>query len=404
MAKEFLLATWEVLIALAPWLLLGALIAGVLHVVVPDRWLGRALAGRAGVFKAVAFGVPLPLCSCGVIPAGISLKKRGASDGAAMGFLISTPQTGVDSVMVSAGMLGWPFALFKVVAAGVLGVVGGLLAGSEASTPSEATQGQTSRRTFKDGAEHAIEVIETVWGWLLFGVLASAALTTFVPTSTLANLADSAGAWALVAVLAVSVPLYVCATASVPIAAALVMGGFPTGAALVFLMAGPATNVATIGAVYRTFGRRSLGVYLGTIILGSIGFGLAFDALASAMGFSPLAHVHGAHDHASANLLEQLSAGALVLLLTWFAVRDVVARVRQSQAGTLDAAATRELVVQGMTCDGCANKLRRTLDAADIGPYEVILDPGLLRVRRDIDPARVRELVAEAGYTTPSPS
>ena len=121
-------AMWEVLLSLAPWMLLGMAIAGILHVALPRGFVRRHLGGRGGVAKAVALGVPLPLCSCGVIPAGLGLKRDGASDGAAVGFLISTPQTGVDSILVSASFLGWPFALFKVLAATITGlflIVGG---------------------------------------------------------------------------------------------------------------------------------------------------------------------------------------------------------------------------------------------------------------------------------------
>ena len=120
-------ATWDILLELAPWLLLGTLVAAVLHVVLPPDLVQRRLTGPRGVLNAVLIGVPMPLCSCGVIPAGIGLKKDGASDGAAIGFLISTPQTGVDSALVAASFLGWPFALFKVGAAAVTGLAGGML-------------------------------------------------------------------------------------------------------------------------------------------------------------------------------------------------------------------------------------------------------------------------------------
>ncbi|MFC1759780.1 permease [Planctomycetota bacterium] len=122
---ELISDAWIVTSELAPWLLLGAILSGVLHLFLPQATIKKYLNGRSGVLRAVIFGIPLPLCSCGVVPAGIGLKKDGASDGAAIGFLIATPQTGVDSIVASAGILGWPFALFKVVAALVTGVFGG---------------------------------------------------------------------------------------------------------------------------------------------------------------------------------------------------------------------------------------------------------------------------------------
>ena len=123
---SFISAVWITLCELAPWLLLGMALSGLLHVALPTKFVRQKLRGFAGVLKAVAIGVPLPLCSCGVIPAGIGLKKDGASNGAAVGFLISTPQTGVDSILVSASFFGWPFAVFKLITAAVMGIVGGV--------------------------------------------------------------------------------------------------------------------------------------------------------------------------------------------------------------------------------------------------------------------------------------
>ncbi len=165
--SDFFEAAWKVLLELAPWLLLGALVAGVLHVLLPKDFLERQFSGRWGVFKAVALGVPLPLCSCGVIPVGVSLKKGGGSDGATVAFLISTPQTGVDSIFVSASMLGWPFALFKVFSAAVTGVIGGLLAdtGQEATPALDTIQPQqavSQQNRFRAFYEHSLEMLQAV--------------------------------------------------------------------------------------------------------------------------------------------------------------------------------------------------------------------------------------------------
>ena len=116
---------WNVLLELAPWLLLGTAVASGIHVFLPEDFLKRQFSGSAGVLKAVSLGVPLPLCSCGVIPVGLGMKTSGASDGAVVGFLISTPQTGVDSILVSASFLGWPFAIFKLLSAAIMGLLGG---------------------------------------------------------------------------------------------------------------------------------------------------------------------------------------------------------------------------------------------------------------------------------------
>ena len=146
---------WQITLELAPWLLLGMAIAGLLHGLLPPDFVGRHLRGRAGVAKAVVLGVPLPLCSCGVIPTGLGLKKDGASNGASVGFLISTPQTGVDSILVSASFLGWPFALFKVAAAAITGLVGGWIADRAPSCPRRRRQRVLRVRPAEDRADHA---------------------------------------------------------------------------------------------------------------------------------------------------------------------------------------------------------------------------------------------------------
>lgn len=392
-----LVATWNILLELAPWLLLGTVVASLLHVFMPAGWLERQLSGYRGVARAVALGVPLPLCSCGVIPAGLGLKKDGASDGSAVGFLISTPQTGVDSVLVAASFLGWPFALFKVGAAALTGLIGGFLVeatgeaptGGAAPAPVHATA-----RTWRDGVDHGVELLQVIWRWLVFGVLVSAALTVYIPAGGLADTVLGTGPVAVLAVLALSVPLYVCATASVPIAASLVAAGLPTGAALVFLMAGPATNVATIGAVHRGFGRRVTAIYLTTVVVGSVTLGLAFDALWGATATAAVAH----HHHA---WWAQVSAVALVGLIAWFAALDLRSWARNtlSRGGAMsDREVTLE--VQGMSCGGCSSKLDGFLWKVEgVTGVQVSHDDNRATVRGSASVEAITAAVKEAGFT-----
>jgi uncharacterized membrane protein YraQ (UPF0718 family)/copper chaperone CopZ len=391
-------AMWTVLLELAPWLLVGAAFAGVLHVVLPNDFVRRHLRGRGGVLKAVAIGVPLPLCSCGVIPAGLGLKRDGASDGATVGFMIATPQTGVDSVMVSAGMLGWPFALFKLFSATVTGLVGGWLADAtvpsvDASTRADDAASTPSKpRTVRGGLDHALDVLRSIWRWIVVGVVVSAAITTFVPSHWLTGVAAHGEILALLLALAISLPAYVCATASVPIAAALVASGLPPGAALVFLMAGPATNVATLGAVYRALGRRALVVYLGTIVGGSLLFGWAFGSVV------PTAGMLAPHDHAHASWISIASAVGLVAMLGWFAVDDVRTwwgrRERPRREETL------VIPIAGMTCNGCVRRVEKAL-LADPRVHSTRVDLAHARaeVHGTIEGAAARELIRAAGFT-----
>ncbi|TWT85735.1 copper exporting ATPase [Posidoniimonas polymericola] len=400
---EFLAACWTITLELAPWLLLGALAGGLLHVLVPAGWLNRQLRGPWGVVKSVLLGVPLPLCSCGVIPVGLSLRKSGASSGAAVGFLISTPQTGVDSVLVSATMLGWPFAVFKLAAAAVTGVVGGWLADAVDDTPSGfalpiAQDEPPAPRSLGEVLSYAQMLLKSLWRWLVLGVVASALIGVLLPPNALSGLSAGGGAvWgdlaAMLLTLVISVPLYVCATASVPIAASLVAGGLPTGAALVFLMAGPATNLATIGAVRKALGGRALAVYLGVIIAGSVAAGLLFEAVIPAAAVTEMLH----HQHQ--NWWSAASAVVLLALVGKFAAEELAAWRRAKQP--LPASDSGQSIgVDGMTCGGCVAKLERTLRAdSDIQQASVTLSPGRAVVEGPVTAARLAELVRAAGFT-----
>ncbi|MCP4036571.1 MAG: hypothetical protein GY733_06515 [bacterium] len=388
---------YEVLLELSPWFLLGMLVSGLLHVLLPRDFIKHQLKGSAGVVKAVLLGVPLPLCSCGVIPAGLGLKRDGASNGASMGFLISTPQTGVDSILVSASFLGWPFALFKVAAAAITGVIGGLLGERIPDTDGAArdlgaASSEESRRGLRAMIEHAHDLLASIWRWLVFGVVVSAAIDTFLPVGTLGIFADLGSFGAGIAVLLVSLPLYVCATASVPIAAAMVANGMPIGASLVFLMAGPATNVATIGAIYRGFGGRQLAAYLGVLIVGSIGFGALFD---SAINPATVTHHIQHQDHQT--WWAVASTLLLVGLITRLAVLDLVHFVRERSAGS--ARDKVEVSVEGMTCGKCARKVEGALLGLEgVTSAVVTRNPDRAIVRGDVDRSRIREAIIGAGY------
>ncbi len=386
-------AVWQVWLQLAPWLLLGAAAAGALHVLLPRDFARRQFRGYGGVAKAVALGVPLPLCSCGVIPAGLGLKKDGASDGAAVGFLISTPQTGVDSLLVSASFLGWPFTIFKCLSALVMGLAGGAVTESLHTEArgigefDEAPAPQSAVGFF----EHMVDVIRPIWKWIVFGVVASAAITVWIPPGAIAGWSNIHPAVSGLAALAIALPLYVCATASVPIAAALIAQGMPTGAALVFLMAGPATNVATIGAVRRAFGGRVLAVYLATVVFGSVGLAYVYDAFIPFEALGSLAHEHGQPWWAWA------AAVLLAGLFAYFVFDDLRSAWlrRRAPAG----AAVVTLQVEGLTCNNCVRKLERALrDADGVTSAMVTLDPGEAMVEGSARLTELEGVVRAAGY------
>ncbi len=313
---DVLTACWSVLTAMAPYLLLGFGVAGVLSVLISPEWVERRLGGRSWkqVLAASLFGVPLPLCSCGVLPVAASLRRHGASKGATTAFLLSTPQTGVDSIAVTYALLGPFLAVFRPVAALVTGLFGGVLVqaldpdegptsleragdptaddpcSGDSCCSSAASPGDPRwRRALRYGF---VTLPRDIGKALLVGVLASGVLAAVVPTDSLRALLGS-GLLPVLAAMALGVPLYVCATASVPIALGLIHAGLSPGAAIAFLISGPATNIAAVTTLWRVLGRRSTLVYLLTVAVAAAGAGLAVDGLIAA-GPVPASAVVGA--------------------------------------------------------------------------------------------------------------
>jgi len=393
MLNLFLSNTWNVLLELSPWLLFGTALSGLLHRFLPSNWIEKQLQGKLGVLKSVVFGIPLPLCSCSVIPTGLGLEKQGSSKGSTVGFLIATPQTGVDSIVVSASFLGLPFALFKVGAALVTGLIGGLWVEQQYPTVAQPPIASTSSKehTWSDAWEHSIDILRSIWKWLVFGILLSALISTLIPTSGM-------GAWisqsswgslgASLVALVISLPLYVCATASVPIAAALVQGGLPLGAALVFLMAGPATNVATIGAVKDALGSKITTIYLGTVIGGSLLLGSLFDWV-----LTPSIEMGSHHEHST--LLAQVASVVLMGLLGYFAIEEIqLSTQKNTETDTMTT-----LKVEGMTCNGCVSRLQKVLSRLEgVTNAVVTLEPGEAKVDGNISRQAIIAAIEGAGF------
>ena len=409
MFDAFFIALWDILLELSPALLAGLLLAGLLHAFLPDGLVQRQLSRRGlkSILRAVLVGVPMPLCSCGVVPTALGLYKDGASKGATTGFLISTPQTGVDSILVSASFLGWPFALFKLGAAAVTGILGGWLAdrmavADEPATPKPAVTAEPSppSRRLGEAMHYAVyDLFGAIDRWIVFGVIVAAVITAATPPDFFQQLTWTQGLTGMLLMLAVSLPLYVCTTGSVPIAAGFVAAGMPAGTALVFLVAGPATNIATIGAIYRTLGGRILGVYLGTVIVMSIGLGMSFDFILPSA--SAVAH----HQHDAGDWLGVVSA--LLVIGLWLYLEGRRWRKRTAAVSSdedLDVDMT--LNVEGMTCSHCVANVKKTLEGLDgVDFAEPNLDTGQVAVRGEtLDAAAMKAAIRNAGYQVKEPS
>lgn len=398
---QFAQSLWYIMLELSWSLLIGMFVAGLLHVFIPSQAIASRMSGTGikSVLWSVVAGVPMPLCSCGVIPAGLSLRQKGASKGATTGFLISTPQTGVDSILVTAAFLGWPFALFKVVAAAVTGIIGGSLAnrvddggGKGQVQPMD----EVPAKSLKEIVHYGIfGILKPINNWLVASVLISAAITAFIPPGSLGQGAFSQGVLGMLAVLVIAVPLYVCTTGSVPLAAGLIASGLPAGSALVFLMAGPATNVATMGAVLRVLGKKTLAVYLGTVIVFSMIFGWFFQWLLPGSGDVVMEHAHGA------GWFEMSAAVAVSSLMVILLVHQFYERFIMKKPHVHGEFIT--LNVTGMTCDHCAMTVTRQSKAVD-GVDEAMVDrsSGSVTITpkhgESVDVEKVKANIREAGY------
>lgn len=333
---------------MAPYILFGLFFAGVLHEWLPKDFIQKHL-GRdsiLSVLKSTLFGIPLPVCSCGVIPLAASLKKEGASRGSVLSFLISTPITGIDSILATFGMFGWIFTIYRVVTSIVIAFVAGIAsnfmgendgerpdrtlshAGTDAKEPSASEcccDGGCSEEakkpfSFVEAMRYGfITLMGDIAKPLFYGLLIGAAITVAIPE----NLGEwlSGYTWlGYLLVIAIAVPMYVCATASLPIAASLVLSGVSLGAAFVFLSAGPATNTVTIGVVKKMLGTRSLIIYLVTIIAGSTIFGITLDLFFDSMQIDPRSVVH-MEEHGG--WLTVLSSVLLWALMLWFLLKPL---------------------------------------------------------------------------------
>ena len=271
---RILTETWNITAVMSPYLLLGFAAAGVLFVLLPRSWVVAHLGGRGWVpsLKAALFGVPLPLCSCGVIPVTASLRQHGAGRGPTAAFLMSTPQTGVDSIVATYGLLGPLFAVVRPLVAFVSGALCGVLVDHWApdrnpAPPAAGDAGSSAIRppAWKRMVRFALVTLPgDLRRPLLLGLLISGLLGALVPPQFFAGRFDSP--WLqMLAMMLLGIPLYVCSTASIPIALGLMHSGISAGAVLVFLITGPATNAAALATLWRILGRRAAGIYLAVL-------------------------------------------------------------------------------------------------------------------------------------------
>lgn len=389
---------------MSPYILLGFLIAGIMHAFIPQRTFTRHLSGRglSSVVKAAAIGIPLPLCSCGVLPTAIGMRRSGASKAASTSFLIATPQTGVDSIAATWSLLGPAFAVVRPVAALVTSLFGGLAVGKAEKEPADqhihcVAEEPTERKSFGRKCIDALrygylDLVGSIGGWLVFGLIVAAVITVYVPADFFSILGD----WPLfsmIAVLIIAIPMYVCATGSIPIALSLMMKGLSPGTALVLLMAGPAANFASFALISREMGRKTAIIYLTAIIIGAMAFGLAIDYLLPSGWFDVNAlHGHACHQ-AHLNVFSTVCSAILVTLL-------IVALVRGHRHNHVEISdLSKEYTIKGMNCSHCQAAVEAAIaSVSGVEKVVVNLSTGIASVKGTHDAADVVAAVRKAGF------
>lgn len=396
---------------MSPYVLLGFLIAGLLHVFVNESTLTKHLSGNGWkpVIKAAAIGIPLPLCSCGVLPTAVSLRRQGASKAATTSFLIATPQTGVDSIAATYSLLGLPFALIRPIAALAGAVLGGMAVeklttddneGCHTKTISVKKEKISFHKKLKESVRYGFcDMIDSMGKWLVIGLVIATLITVFVPDSLFTGLRQYPLA-AMLAVVLIAVPMYVCATGSIPIAMSLMMKGLSPGVAFVLLMAGPAANFASILILDKVQGKKATFIYVASVVLTSIAFGLLIDYLLPARWFdiNPVTDGHSPHMHLG--VFETICSVTLACLLLFSLLRNMKNSNRNNpvKINPLDDM-TKTYKIIGMNCAHCKASVEKAISGVNgVESVKVNLTDGLATVTGSHNEETIFEAVRLAGF------
>lgn len=405
----------NILNEMSPYILLGFLIAGLLHVFVNESTLTKHLSGKGWkpVLKAAAIGVPLPLCSCGVLPTAVSLRRQGASPGATTSFLIATPQTGVDSIAATYSLLGLAFACIRPVAALVGAVFGGMTVNRFADDSTSQTETECADKSCCVTESRDKKLIDKLYGsvrygfvdmidnmgkWLVIGLVIATLITVFVPDSLFVGFREYPLV-AMIIVVLIAVPMYICATGSIPIAMSLMLKGLTPGVAFVLLMAGPAANFASIIILNRTMGRKATAVYIGSVVVTAIAFGLIIDCLLPAEWFT----LHGTPEdhcgHVHLGWFETSCSAVLALLLIFSAFRLFSLKNRNKIQIKTDKDMTHTFKIEGMNCMHCRATVEKTIAGVPgVETVNVDLASGIANVSGDFDSGEIVRAVQLAGF------
>lgn len=391
---------------MSPYILLGFMIAGLMHAFVPQHTMARHLSGHGwrSVVKAALTGIPLPLCSCGVLPTAIAMRRSGASKAATTSFLIATPQTGVDSIAATWSLLGPAFAVIRPIAALVTSFFGGLATGhDEKRDPARKTDPTDDRcddcrpgpfgSKFLEAMRYGfVDLVGSIGGWLVTGLVIAALISVYVPADFFAAV-GSTPIVSMLAVLLIAIPMYVCATGSIPIAMSLVMKGLSPGTALVLLMAGPAANFASYTLISREMGHRTARIYLASIATGAIGFGLLIDYVLPAQWFAIGQFAASCHEGIDTAVFPSICSAVLCSLLIYTFIKNHIHKTQKFKSMTV------QYNIKGMNCPHCQTAVTKAiLSVNGVTDVNVNLSTGIAEVEGSHESEEIRKAVMEAGF------
>ena len=448
--NDFIKAVYEIYLEIAPYLFIGLTFAGLMHVLLKGDFILRQL-GKANIWsivKAAVFGVPLPLCSCGVVPTAMHLKRKGASNGATISFLTSTPQTGIDSIIPTFGMLGWFMGIYRPVTALLMGIISGAITNkikpedkleniefaaqsccltcdcddpncTHPSHPWNRPKGEETSvscsfgTAHDDGHEHEHssdkqtnvfkkfiayaygDFIDDISTQLIVGIILAGLITWLIPDGFFVKYGGQ-GFLGMILMIIVGLPMYVCATGSIPIAVSLIMKGISPGAAFVFLVVGPATNAASLTVIASSLGKKVTAVYVTVLTLCALGFGMLLNVLVDNFGVTVNVK-HMAHDMGRSIWLDIVTGIFTVILVLSF-WRKYRPR-RKIVVEPIKGVVLNKYIIEDMHCNHCVKTIRSAVEEL-AGAKEVIIDLNqkTLEVKGEATDDEIMDKVKSTGY------
>jgi len=418
---ELIIQFKNLTIAMAPWLLVGLMAAGIIHVFLPQKLIASYLGGNSfkSILRAAILGIPLPVCSCGVLPLATEIRNAGASKPSTLSFLITTPVTGADSLAATWSILGWPMMIIRLVISVFAGILSGTIyfifpdkniitQGNTKIEPVSCTtdncttkaQSESMSAKIKSALSYAfIELPSSMSSSLLIGLLIGALISALLPQNSMMSWLTS-GITGILIATAFAVPMYVCATGSIPIAAAMIIRGFSPGAALAFLICGPATNTVAITTIKKMIGTRALFIYLFTIILAGLGSGIILNVFFP--GFAGTLKTTAIMSHPEDfSLIANLSGLFLFSVLLYHQSKDLLLKLR-SKTMTNSTTYNLKLNVSDMTCRHCEATISKTLlSVDDISDFRINLPKKTIDILKTdiLQTDEIIQLLKTVGYT-----